>query len=94
MSLGVGIIGAGVVGGGVIRTLLANRELIRSRTGVDVILRHVADLDTSRLAEFDLSGVTVSQDALALIQDPNVQVVCELIGGLKPAKSLIHPGSG
>jgi homoserine dehydrogenase len=89
MSLGVGVIGAGVVGGGVVRTLLENRDLIKSKTGVDVALRHVADLDTSRLSEFDLTGVTVSQDASALIHDPNVGIVCELIGGLNPAKAFI-----
>ena len=90
MALGVGVIGAGTVGGGVIETLLANSGVIRDKAGVDVALRHVADVNQQALAEFDLDGVRVSNDAQALIDDPEVQVVCELIGGLNPAKRFIE----
>lgn len=90
MALGVGVIGAGTVGGGVIETLLANAEVIRDKSGAEVALRHVADVNTEALAQYDLTGVTVSNDAQALIDDPEVQVVCELIGGLNPAKKFIE----
>jgi homoserine dehydrogenase len=89
MTFGVGVIGAGTVGGGVVKTLQSNSELIKSRTGCEVTLRHVADVNLNQLAEFDMTGVTLSTDANALIADPNVQVVCELIGGIEPAKSFI-----
>ncbi|NIA16599.1 MAG: homoserine dehydrogenase [Nitrospiraceae bacterium] len=89
MACGVGVIGAGTVGGGVVKTLLSNHELIAQQTGVEVVLTHVADLNTECLNEFDLTGVTVGSDAKALIADPNVQVVCELIGGFEPAKTFI-----
>jgi homoserine dehydrogenase len=89
MPIGVGVIGAGTVGGGVIQTLLANRAAIKAKSGVDVALVHVADINLDALEEFDLSGVTVGNDANALINDPNVHVVCELIGGVDTAKTLI-----
>ena len=89
MPFGVGVIGAGTVGGGVIKTLLANRDLIAEKTGVLVSLAHVAELKQECLKEFDLTGVAVGRDASALIADPNVQVVCELIGGIEPAKTFI-----
>jgi len=89
MSLGVGVIGAGTVGGGVIQTLLSNADRIRSNVGRSIALRHVADLEHDRLKEFNLDGVTVSKDAGALIADPGVHVVCELIGGIEPAKTFI-----
>jgi homoserine dehydrogenase len=89
MSVGVGVIGAGTVGGGTIKTLLSNRELMRQRAGVDIRLAHVAELRQESLAEFNLDGVTVSGDASALIADPNVRVVCELIGGMGAAKKFI-----
>jgi len=89
MPIGVGVIGAGVVGGGVIQTLLTHRHVIKTRSGVDLALAHVAELDPARLAELGLTGVTVSNDAARLIQDPNVQIVCELIGGLEPARTFI-----
>jgi homoserine dehydrogenase len=89
MPLGVGVIGAGTVGGGVIEALLKNTAVIHDKTGLDVTLVHVAELNPVNLAPFDLEGVTVSQDAAQLISDPRVQVVCELIGGEEPAKSFI-----
>lgn len=89
MPIGVGVIGAGVVGGGTVQTLLTHRDVIKTRAGVDLALVHVADLDTSRLSEFDLSGVTTSNDAARLMDDPNVQIVCELIGGHEPARTFM-----
>lgn len=89
MSIGVGVIGAGTVGGGVIETLTKNDDLIESRTGKPVRLAHVADLDASLIASFNLEGVAESGDAGALINDPNVHIVCELIGGIEPAKQFI-----
>ena len=89
MPLGVGVIGGGTVGGGVIHTLISNGPTIRDKAGVEVALRHVADLNTALFKPYDLDGVTVSNDANALIDDPRVQVVCELIGGVEPAKRFI-----
>ncbi len=89
MSVGVGVIGAGTVGGGVVKTLVTHREMLAQRAGVDVALRHVAELRPECLHEFNLSGVTVTNDAEALIADPAVDVVCELIGGVGAAKHFI-----
>jgi len=89
MALGVGVIGAGTVGGGVIELLLGNPGHISDNTGIDIELKHVADINTSALAEYDLTRVTVSNDAMKLIEDPAVDVVCELIGGEQPAKKFI-----
>ncbi|MCX5757474.1 MAG: homoserine dehydrogenase, partial [Candidatus Hydrogenedentes bacterium] len=87
--IGVGVIGAGTVGGGVIKALQTNHDQIAHKAGVDVALVHVADLRQECLAEFDLMGVTVSGDAEALVNDPAVDVVCELIGGTGAAKTFI-----
>lgn len=89
MGIGVGVIGAGTVGGGVIEILSSNAGVIADKTGAQVALRHVAELNQGLLKDLDLSGVTVSNDAKALINDPAVQVVCELIGGVEPAKTFI-----
>jgi homoserine dehydrogenase len=89
MPYGVGVIGAGTVGGGVVSILTDNRGVISARSGADLALTHVADLDTSRFEGFDLDGVTVSSDAMDLINDPNVDIVCELIGGIRPAREFI-----
>lgn len=89
MVCGVGVIGAGTVGGGVIQTLMSNAGVVRDKAGVEVALKHVAELKQELLEDLDLDGVTVSRDAAALIADPEVQVVCELIGGMEPAKTFI-----
>ena len=89
MSVGVGIIGAGTVGGGVIKTLLRHREIIAQKAGIDIVLRRVAELRPECLAEFDLAAATFTTDAEALINDPSVDIVCELIGGVGTAKRLI-----
>lgn len=89
MPCGVGVIGAGTVGGGVIETLLSGSGTILDRANAEVTLRHVAELNQDLLRQFDLEGVTVSNDAMTLIVDPEVQIVCELIGGENPAKKFI-----
>jgi homoserine dehydrogenase len=89
METGVGVIGAGTVGGGVIEILSANADVVQDKTGARVALRHVAELRKDLLQEFSLNNVTVSNDASALIHDPSVQVVCELIGGMEPARKFI-----
>jgi len=92
--LRVGLLGAGTVGGGLIETLCRQGELIARRSGVEVLLHHVAEPDSDKLADFDLSGVKVSSDAGPVIEDPEVDVVVELIGGEEPALSFILDAMG
>jgi homoserine dehydrogenase len=89
MNVGVGVIGAGTVGGGVIDILLDNTGVIEDKTGARVTLKHVAELRGDLLKDFVLDGVRVSGDAADLIADPDVNVVCELIGGVGAARKLI-----
>ena len=89
MPIGVGVIGAGTVGGGVVKTLLENGDVVNAKAHQEVRLISVCELNARALAEFDLRGVTITQDADALIHNRDVQVVCELIGGIEPAKSFI-----
>lgn len=77
------------MGGGVVSTLLSHRENLSCRCGTDVALVHVAEVDPARLRAFNLDGVTVSHDANPLIEDPAVHIVCELIGGIEPARTFI-----
>ena len=89
METGVGVIGAGTVGGGGIEILTANADVVQDKTGAQVALRHVAELRQDLLKDLNLTGVTVSNDAMTLIHDPAIHVVCELIGGMEPARRFI-----
>ncbi len=89
MPFGVAVIGAGTVGGGVVKTLLEKRERLGAASGADIRLTHVCEINEANLREFDLKGVTVTKDAASLNVAADVRVVCELIGGIEPAKTFI-----
>jgi homoserine dehydrogenase len=87
--VGVGMIGFGTVGTGVATILSRNAALIRRRVGVPVELVRVADLDVARDRGVALAPGVLTNDAKALLEDPAVDVVLELIGGYEPAKRFI-----
>ena len=85
----LGLIGCGTVGTGVARLLIGQKQLIEKRIGVPLVLKFVADLDvdTDRGVKFD-SGVFI-QDARQIINDPQIDIVIEMIGGDNLAKDLM-----
>lgn len=85
----VGIIGFGTVGTGTAKIILSQRELIKKRTGIDLILKKVADKDTKRTREISLPEGVLIPDAWEIINDPEIDVVVELVGGIHPAKDFI-----
>lgn len=85
----VGIIGFGVVGTGTVKILLTHRDIIKKRTGIDLILKKVADKDITRPREVTLPEGVLTTDAIDVINDPEIDIVVELIGGLHPAKEFI-----
>lgn len=87
--VGVGVIGFGTVGTGVARILLENAALIRRRVGVPIELARVADLDVTRDRGLPLPPGTLVSDARQVLNDPNVDIVVELIGGYDVAKRVI-----
>ncbi len=89
-EIGIGLLGFGTVGAGVVAGLQRNGELIGRRLGLRPVLRRVADLDTTRDRGVDLAPGLLTTDAQAVVDDPAVQVVIELIGGTGVAGSLIR----
>lgn len=88
-KINVGLIGWGTVGTGVAKILLNQEKYIRDYERLSVRLHKIADLDitTSRGITIDPSLLTT--DANGLINDPEIDIVIELIGGLKPASNFI-----
>jgi homoserine dehydrogenase len=93
-SINVGIIGFGTVGTGTARILTENADIIKRRLGVPVALRKISDLDIERDRGIDLAGVKLTTDAKEIINDPEIDIVVELIGGYKPAKEFILEALG
>lgn len=85
----VGVIGFGTVGTGTIKILINQRELIKKRTGIDLVLKKVADIDIERPREITLPKEILTPDAWEIIKDPEIDIVVELIGGKRPAKDFI-----
>ncbi len=88
-EINVGLLGMGTVGEGVVRLLIKNQDLIRSRVGVPVCLKRVADIDVSRTQNVDLEKGVFTTDAFTIVNDPNIHIVLEMIGGQTVAKELI-----
>ena len=85
----VGLLGIGTVGSGVFNVLQRNQEEIRRRAGRGIEIAMVADLDVERARAIVGSGVQVVQDARAVIANPEIDIVVELIGGYGIANALV-----
>jgi homoserine dehydrogenase len=85
----VGLLGIGVVGAGTFNVLKRNQEEIKRRAGRGIEITMVADLDVARAQAVVGEGVTVVADARAVIANPDIDIVIELIGGYGIAKTLV-----
>ncbi len=84
----VGIIGFGTVGSGLAQTLYEQQERLTQKTGATFVLARVADINTHELPEH-LRTATLSADANDIFNDPAIDIVVELIGGIEPARTFI-----
>ncbi len=89
-KVNVGVIGFGTVGAGAVKLLLDNAGDISERAGVDICVKGIADLDTvtDRRIGRDVSAL-LTEDAYKLIGDPDIHVIVETIGGVRPAGKFI-----
>ncbi len=88
-EIGLGLLGFGTVGAGVVRGLQENGELMASRLGVKLVLRRIADLDLESDRGVTVDRGILTTDAKAVIDDPDVDVVIELVGGTGVAKKFV-----
>jgi homoserine dehydrogenase len=85
----VGLLGIGTVGSGTFKVLQRNQEEIRRRAGRGIVISMVADLDTARARAVVGDAAQVVSDARAVIANPAIDIVIELIGGYGIAKALV-----
>ncbi len=85
----VGLLGIGTVGSGVFNVLQRNQDEISRRAGRGIEIAMVADLDVERAKSVVGSKVHVVNDARAVIANPDIDIVIELIGGYGVAKALV-----
>jgi len=85
----IGLMGLGTVGGGTATVLIRNCEEIARRVGRNLEVVHAAARDIAEQTILDGSKVKLSDDAASVVNDPDVDIVVELIGGYSPAKELV-----
>jgi homoserine dehydrogenase len=85
----VGLLGFGTVGAGVARILTESADLLSARTGVDLNLKYVADIDLETDRGVPLADGVLIPDARQVVDDPEVDIVLEMIGGEGIAKELM-----
>lgn len=88
-SIGIGLIGWGTVGCGLIRILQENAGLMEKRLGVRLELRRVADLDLDRPRPVRVDPSILTTRADDVLEDPDIEIVVELMGGIATAKQMI-----
>lgn len=87
--INVGIIGYGTVGSGTAKILVLNREAISKRSELDINVKKIADLDIKTDRGFKLPDNVLINDAEKILNDPEIDIIVELIGGIKPAKDFM-----
>ncbi|OYD52153.1 homoserine dehydrogenase [Acidovorax kalamii] len=85
----VGLLGIGTVGSGVFNVLARNQDEISRRAGRGIEITMVADLDVERAKAVVGDGIQVVNDARAIIANPDIDIVIELIGGYGIARALV-----
>jgi len=92
----IGVIGFGTVGSGVVKGLRLNRRAIRERTGLDITVKTIADLDLERDRGVDTAGITLTRDYRDIAGDEEVSIVVQVVGGTETAfdimKELLERG--
>ena len=77
----VGVLGLGTVGGGTVNVLTRNAEEITRRAGRGIVVTHAAARDPDKPRICDTTDITLTRDPFEVVNDPDVQIVVELIGG-------------
>ncbi len=86
--INIGIIGFGTVGSGVYQIIAQNSDSIIKRTGIDIRIKTICDLNIDQVKS-STSNVVITDTWQDIVNDTEIDIVVELIGGIKPAKEII-----
>ena len=85
----IGLLGCGTVGTGVAKLLIENKDLLTARVGADLNLKWVADIDIETDRGIQLPPGVLTTDAQKVLNDPEIDMVIEMIGGEGIARDLM-----
>lgn len=85
----VGLLGLGTVGAGTVTVLSRNREVIAGRAGRGIQVVQAASRDVNKIRSCTLDGITLTQNVMAVVESPDIDVIVELMGGVELARQAI-----
>ena len=88
-KINLGIIGFGNVGSGVVRILREKKSILAQKIGLEINVKKICDKDISSKRDISVDKHLLTKDAEQLINDPQIDIVVELMGGVQPAKEYI-----
>ena len=88
-TINLGLIGFGTIGTGVVKLLQEGINIIEKRLGAKILVKKIADIDITSPRQVTVENGRLTTDAKIILNDPEIAIVIELIGGYEPARSLI-----
>jgi len=87
--INIGLLGLGNIGSGTYRVIELNRSHIEETSGLDLRIKRILEIDTERDRGFTVAPGVFTQDPETIFNDPEIDIVIELLGGVEPATSFI-----
>lgn len=88
-NISIGLIGWGNIGSGVVKLLKQNEELITKRLGAKIVLKKIADINITSPRAVNIPKNLLTTDAREILNDPEISIVIELMGGYEPARTFV-----
>lgn len=85
----VGVLGLGTVGGGTVNVLKRNAAEIARRAGREIIITRASAKDLTKPRICGTEGIALTADPYEIINDPDIEIILELIGGAGPVKDMV-----
>jgi len=88
-KINIGIIGFGNVGSGVVRILRDRKKILSGKIGSEINIKKICDKDIASKRNISVDKSLLTKDPGEIIDDPQIDIVVELMGGIHPAKEFI-----
>src|SRR5258708_29255637 len=88
-TIHIGILGLGVVGSGTVALLRQNRAMIEQKVDARIELKRIAVRDLAKKRAVDVDRSILTSNPIEVLDDPEIDIVCELIDGVSPAREYV-----
>lgn len=88
-KINVGIIGFGKIGSGTVKALISRKTFLKEKSGVDINIVRICDKDLKARRAVKVPKKILTKSLGKILYDPNIHIVVELMGGIRPAKDVI-----